>query len=153
MSVLEKLRMVSYCHLPPITLSVSHIPIDPSAFPATGKEFTNYSAVSKVHLFGASFAFMNVSGLTRTEVEASLKSDDRVHGIRLQMVRFLQALEWIHTGNYEQKFEFVQIVAYLENGQCVVAKPTDCGFESIPYIGDEVPWIEGTLLLFVPDGL
>lgn len=153
MTVLEKLRFVSWCHLKPVTIQTGHVAIDPALFPAAGVAFAHHSALSDVSIFGGRYGLLDISGLNRAEVTERTASDEDIRHIEVSMVRFLQCLEWIHEGNYETKFPFNQIVAYLENGEVMVAKPTDDGFEAVPYPGDATPWTEGTLLLFLPNDL
>jgi hypothetical protein len=151
MSVLSKLRFVTWCHLPPISIQTPHIPFNIEEFPAAGHAFSGHSLVSSINLFGTGYGLLDISGLDHAGIGANIASDQRVRSHRVEMVRFLQCLEWIHEGNYNEKFSFTQIVAYLKDGMCVVAKPTETGFDQVPYPNYRVPWNEGTLMLCVPD--
>ena len=149
--VLEKkrLRIVSYCHLPPLRIPAPHIPPDPKLFPAiTG--FEDSSVVAEIGWLGGTFQLVDVSGLTRSETEKQVRNDFGVE-VQVEAARFFQCLEWVHKDTHEHKFAFERIVVYPVGVAPMVAVRTDTGFARAPYQGDEAPWGPGTLcLLYIP---
>jgi hypothetical protein len=148
----KRLAIVSYCHLPPISIRASHTPPDPKLFPAA-KGFEEYSVTPKVGWFGGKFSLVGISDLTRSDLEERLPVDHPGSRAGVEAIRFLQCLEWIHKGIYVEKFSFERIAAYPIGGEPVVAARTESGFKRVLYLGDDTPWQKGTLGLFYIDSL
>lgn len=149
----RQLGVVSFCHVPSIQIPIPHVAPDPDLFPAAIEGFENYSVAPEVSWCGSTYALVNISGLVRTEIEGGMKTAYVGSRTRVEAIRFLQCLDWIHKDNYHDKFTFERIVAYLTHGDPVVAETIEGGFKRMPYPGDDVPWESGTLGLVYIDSL
>ena len=152
--VLTKIEFVSWVHLKPITIEAPHIPFNQEHFKTGITGFERHSLKKTISWFGARrYGLVDVSGLVPHETRERIKQDYEGSQTKVDMMTFLQSLDWIHNDHHKTQFNFSCIVAYTTAGEApMVARPTTDGFASVPHPNDD-PWPTGTLCLFLPSEL
>lgn len=142
-----RLRVAYWCHLPPLTFGLPHVPLNRNLFPSAQEGFDDFTMAREAHYFGSAMALVDISGLTRAQIR-----DDPMHLGSVPEVRFLQCLEYMKDRLHELRFE--RFVAYLGSHVApVVAVPVDGVFRRVPAPEDSEPWAIGTFGLFHQDSL
>lgn len=149
-----RLSTVFHCHLPPLGVSLPFVPFDHERFPALFG-FADFSMATSAGWFGGTFSLVDISGLTKVEVEQRLKTDLRAN-LTVERIRFLQCLQYLsdRRAKGEAVPQFERIAAYVSReGYAVAAVPNHSVFRRAETPPHDVPWGPGTLGLFFVDSL
>jgi len=140
-----KLKLVSYCHLRPVSIPIPcQVPVDQKIFPAAEEGFEDFSVVTRVVIPGYRMGLVDASGLTHAEFEERARACGYEKDTR--PADFLRCLEFCME-EHCQPFPFERIAAYPEGGDPVAAVRTDTGFRRASSPSPGAPWEPGTLIL------
>lgn len=147
----SRLPVVCWCDLSPITVPVPPALLDSARFPAAKQGFESYAMATEAHYPRAKCGLVDISGLTKDEVENRLFRDysAQLRTERIRLPQVLQYLEGEQGFKAHPKLSITRLVAYHHpDDQVVVAEPLPRGgwkrVRSLPV----ARWGKGTVGLF-----